>query len=241
MKINCILFPTIVATMVTIPVHAATGSWSYESPKIVSGEFAIRSACIMPAEAKLSKLGMKGTEGMSKESDDWSTSLQTLVEGHLKSAEVDVLPAMTAGSSNASDDEIKQVVLQVEQKYDEISAKINRKPKDIRKSRFTLGDQVALLPCAAKSDVLVFVKGEGRVVTGGKKTMGYLVGGATASGASLVLTMADAKTGEIIAFARLVDAESFGQKFIQDAEKVYGEQLNKQLTKLRVGSHAARK
>ena len=48
-------------------------------------------------------------------------------------------------------------------KYDDVAAKLNRKPKDIGKSRFTLGDQVALFPCSAKSDVLVFVQGEGQV------------------------------------------------------------------------------
>jgi hypothetical protein len=219
---------------------AITPSWSYEHSKITKGEFQIRSACMMPAEGKLSRLSMKGREGMSKESDDWSTSLENLVEAHLKTAGVEMVPALSAESSGASGDEIRQVILQIQEKFNGIAAKINRKPKDIAKSRFTLGDEVTLLPCSAKSDVIVFVEGEGQVHTGGKKAMAALVGGAAAN-ATLILTMADAKTGEILAFARMANAESFGEKFVDQADKVYGKALDKQLHKLRIGIYQNRR
>ncbi len=227
--------------IVSFPAVASTPSWSFEHPKVKSGEFTIRSACMMPAEGKLSKLGMKGKEGMSKESDEWSTSLQTLVETHLKSSEVNLLPAMSPEASGASDDELRQIVLQVEEKYQSIAAKLNRRPTDIETSRFTLGDEVSLLPCAAKSDVLVFVEGEGQVLTGGKKAMKMLVGGGKSPGATLILTMADAKTGEILAFARLSNTESFGEKFIGDTEKVYGKALDRQFSRLKIGARNRRK
>ena len=242
MKLRYCLFPAIVATaLMPISARAVTPSWSYEHPKVTSGEFPIRSACMMPAQGKLTRQGMKGQEGMGKQSDEWSTSLQNLVEAHLKVAGVELLPAMNPGSSSASDDELRQIVLQIEQKYEEVSDKLNRKPKDIKKSRFTLGDQVALLPCSAKSDVLVFVEGEGDILTGGKKAMGWVIGGSTASEATLILTMADAKTGEIIAFARLTNAANAGQKLVDETEKVYGKALDKQFTKLRIGLHGETK
>jgi hypothetical protein len=99
--------------------------------------------------------------------------------------------------------------------------------------RFTLGDEVALLPCDAKADVLVFVEGTGQVLTGGKKTMGVLIGGAKASTAHLSLAMADAKTGEILAFVRMNNAE----KFVQDSEKAYGKALDKQFRKMKIGAN----
>ena len=238
------LFPAILLSAgFVLSAHATTASWSYEHPKVKSGEFVIQSACMIPAEGKLTKQGVKGREGMAKQSDDWSTNLQNMVEAHLKSAGVSLMPAMSTGESGASDDELRQVVLQIHDKYDEIAAKMNSKPKDIGKSRYTLGDQVALLPCAAKSDVLVFVEGEGQVLTGGKKAMGMLIGGAANSGATLILTMADAKTGEILTFARLVNINSFGgaEQFMDDTEKAYGKALDKQLSKLRIGSNTAKK
>lgn len=226
----------------TVAAYATTPSWSYEHPRVLNGEFPIKNACMMPAEGKLSRVGMKGKEGMSKESDEWSTTIENLVEAHLKTAGVQLVPATSAGSSTASDDEIRQIILQIEQKYSDIAAKLNRKPKDIAKSRFTLGDDVALLPCAAKSDVLVFVEGEGQVLTGGKKAMGMLVGGPnSASEATLILTMVDAKTGEIVGFARLSNAESFGEKFVDQTEQTYGKALDKQFSRMRIGLYLDKK
>jgi hypothetical protein len=215
---------------------AVTYSWSYEHPKVASGDFHIRTACLMPVQGKLSKSGMKGSEGLSKESDAWSESLQNVVETHLKQSGIQLLSASDVLQSGASEDELRQVLLGVQSKYDEVSAQVNRKPKDIGKSRFTLGDSVALLPCAAKSDVLVFVEGEGQVLTGGKKAMGMLIGGASSSSAALILTMADAKTGELLAFVRLANAE----KFLTDSEKAYGKGLDKQFKKMRIDLTADR-
>ena len=243
MKLNHWLFPAILLSAIcALPARAATASWSYEHPKVKSGEFVIHSACMIPAEGKLTRQGVKGNEGMAKQSDDWSTNLQNLVEAHLKSTGVSLMPAVSAGESSASDDELRQVVLQIQQKYDEVAAQLNRKPKDIGQSRYTLGDQVALLPCAAKSDVLVFVEGEGQVLTGGKKAMGMLFGGAANSDATLILTMADAKTGEILTFARLVNVTGItgGEKFMDDTEKAYGKALDKQLSKMKVGQSPGR-
>src|SRR5258708_10838825 len=243
MKLNHWLFPAILLLAVcVVPAPATTVSWSYEHPKVKSGEFAIHSACMIPAEGKLTKQGVKGREGMTKQSDDWSTNLENVVEAHLKAAGVSLMPAMSVSESGASGDELRQVVLQIQQKYDEVAAKLNSKPKDIGKSRYTLGDQGALLPCAAESDVLVFVEGEGQVVTGGKKAMGMLIGGASNSMRTLILTMVDAKTGEILTFARLVNINGVGggEKFMDDTEKAYGKALDKQLSKMKIGQAPAK-
>jgi hypothetical protein len=68
--------------------------------------------------------------------------------------------------------------------------------------------------------------------------MGMIVGGSgNTSYATLILTMADAKTGEIIAFSRMSNAESFGDKFVDQTEEVYGKALNKQFERLRIGMY----
>jgi len=222
--------------------RATTPSWSYEHPKVVSGEFHVRTACMMPAEGKLTKVGMKGGEGMSKASDDWTTTLQSMVETHLKTAGVQIFEASDALASGASEDDIRQVVLQVNQKYVDVAAQLNRHPKDIGKSRYSISDNAGLLPCSAKADVVVFVEGEGQVTTGGKKAMGMLVGGkGNTSYATLILTMADAKTGEILVFSRLTNAESFEEKFVDQTENVYGKALDKQFERLRIGNYFDKK
>jgi curli biogenesis system outer membrane secretion channel CsgG len=237
-----ILAALICAGFLASCASATTPSWSYENRKVTDGEFPIRTACMMPVEGKLSKVTMKGGAGMSKESDNWTTTLENMVEAHLKTAGVQIFQANDPLASGASDDEIQQVILQLNQKYGDIAKTLNKKPKDIGKSRYTIGDEAALLPCAAKADVLVFVEGEGQVTSGGKKAMGMLVTTqSNTSYATLILTMADAKTGEIIAFSRMSNAESFGEKFVDQTEEVYGKALNKQFERLRIGMYIDKK
>jgi hypothetical protein len=228
----------LLAVLFSIRAFAYTPSWSYENPKIGTGEIKVRTACMMPAEGTLSKLGMKGREGMSKESEQWSTQLQNVVESHLKLAGIELVLAVGTSDGGASDAELNQLVLRLQGKYDEIHDQIEKKPKDIGKSRFTLGDEVALLPCDANSDVLIFTEGTGQVLTGGKKAMGRLFGvGARDSMAHLSLAMADAKTGEILAFVRMNN----DGKFVDDSEKAYGKALDKQFGKMKIGTNAADK
>jgi hypothetical protein len=219
--------------------YAVTPSWSFEHPKVLNGEIRIKNACMMPSEAKLVKQGMKGDEGMTPEAQQWSTNLDDVLRGHLKTAGVEVMLASDAGASGASQDEINQVMLQVRQRYTDVEAKLNSKPKDIAKTRYTLGDEVALLPCAAKSDVLVFVEAHGQVFTGGRQVMAALTHTNGTNEGLLILTMADAKTGEILGYARFDAEGGSGPKFANETEKAYGKAIDKQFKKMRIGDYFA--
>ena len=73
-----VLFRSVLVAVLGVGVgSAATAGWSYMHPKLSGGEVEIHNACVMPAEAKLAKVGMKGQEGMSKESEAWSATLRT--------------------------------------------------------------------------------------------------------------------------------------------------------------------
>lgn len=210
-----------------------TASWSIESSKVSSGEAPIRTACVMPAEGKLRKLSTKGWEDMTKESGAWSTDLQSVVESHLRLAGVSLVDASAPADGGAADDETGQVLPKVQEKYDGIAPAIDKDPDDIGRARFTLGGDVARLPCAARADVLVFVVGGGAVVTQAEQAITALLGPvAKSSKATLVVTMASAKTGEILAFVRLVGYEDF----VKHPEDTFGEALDKQFKKLKIGT-----
>ncbi len=219
-------------TMLNAGIAAAgTAGWSYMHPKLSAGEVEIHRACVMPAEGKLSKLGMKGHEGMSKESETWGSVLQTVVESHLKEAGVEILPGGMSPEELEKNEELQQTVLKLQAKYDSLSAQLNKHPKDTRKARFTVGDEVALLPCTENADTLVYVHGQGQVLTGGKKAFGMLVAGAKNSTASLTLSLVDAKSGDILAYMRLLN----DGKFVDDSEKAYGKKLDKLFKQMRIG------
>ena len=216
---------------------AMTFSRGYTNPKLDSGEATIARACIMPAAAQLQRVGMKGHEGMAEESDTWSTQLQGIVENHLKEVGVTITSSGMSSAELEKNDQLRQTVLQVQQKYDSVATQMDRKNKDVKKSRYTLGDEVTLLPCSANSDALVFIHGEGNVLTGGKKAFGTLVGGASRSSASLRVTFVDAKSGDVLAYTVFVN----DGKFEGDSEAAYGKAISKEFTKVGIGPRPPKK
>lgn len=211
--------------------EAVTAAKSYTNPKLTSGEVSVTRVCVMPAEGELNKVGMKGTEGMAKQSETWSAQPQGVVETELKDIGVTITSTGMSNSDMESNDELRQTVMQIQQKYDGVATQLNHHAKDVKVARYTLGDEVALLPCSANSDALVFIHGEGSVLTGGKKAFGALIAGPSQSTATLQITFVDAKSGEVLAFATFLN----NGKFEQDSQAAYGKKLGKELRKIGIG------
>ncbi len=222
-----------VAVLAALP---ATLGAAINNPKLDSGEKTITRVCVVPIEAEWKKVGIKGHEGMSKEADDWTMRMQEIVLKLVGEAGAETFPALPEGEQ--SSESAKQVVLQVSQKYDTVAAQLHRKPKEVRKGRYTLGDEVALLPCSGKADALLFLHSSGSILTGGKKAFGMLVGGQSRSLAQLYMAFVDAKSGEVLAFTTIVRA---GDKFRDNPEKVYRGVLTKDFQKMRIGKASAAK
>jgi len=186
---------------------------------------------MMPPQGQLTRIGMKGAEGMRKESDAWAAGLEDMVESHLKSDGIVINSAINPLSSGASDDEIRSVTSQIQQKFSSVLPLMRKKPGGIVKSAYTLGDQVGMLPCSENSEILVFVQGVGRVVTQGRASMTLLIGG-PAEDAVLFVTIADAKTGEIVGFIQVYP----GDASLLDAEAAFGQKLDPQFAFMNIGS-----
>jgi hypothetical protein len=204
---------------------------AYTQRRVSSGKFPIHSACMMPPQGHLTRVGVKGAEGMTKESEAWAGSLEALVESRLKSDGLAINSATNPLSTGASQDEIGRVISQVQEKLGSLTPLMNKKPGRIAKSAYTLGDQVGTLPCSENSDILVFVQGEGQVLTAGRATMTFIVGG-PAEGATVFVTMADAKTGEIVGLIKTYP----GAGFLENAELEFGEELDCPLSIMNIGS-----
>jgi len=204
---------------------------SYTQRKVSSGKFPIHSACMMPPQGHLTKIGVKGAEGMTKESEAWAEALEALVESRLETYGIAIYSSANPLSSGASDDEIRKVISQVQEKFVALSPLMNKKPGRIAKSAYTLGDQVGMLPCSENSDILIFVQGVGQVLTGGRAAMTLVVGG-PAEAADVFITMADAKTGEILGLIKTYP----GAGFLDNAELEFGQRLDCPLSNMNIGS-----
>ena len=61
--------------------------------------------------------------------------------------------------------------MRLKQKYASIALQLRNKPGGVERERYTLGDEVALVPCAAQADSVAFVNAQGSASTGPRKAL----------------------------------------------------------------------
>ena len=158
----------------------ASGSHAVQAqflhPKIKSNETTIRRVVVLPAKVNVVRDSMKGPEGMAAESDELSARVAAMIAEVLsKKKHVTTLPT-TLGSAEA-DPQQKYNVADFQTKFDELLPKIMKKRSDVKKGRFSMGDEVLNLNLGKDADAVVFIRGEGKKLTGGKTAFTLLVGG----------------------------------------------------------------
>jgi hypothetical protein len=168
-------------------------------PKIKSKETTIRRVVVLPAKVNVVRDSMKGPEGMAAESDELSVRLEKMVAEVLsKQKNVSTLPP-AAPASAEGDSEQKYNVADFQTKFDDLLPKIMKKRSDVKKGRFSMGDEVLNLNVDKGADAIVFIRGEGKKLTGGKTAFTLLVGG-TPAYLRLQIGIIDARNGEVLLY-----------------------------------------
>lgn len=167
-------------------------------PKIKSKETTIRHVVILPAKVSVVRDSMKGPEGMAAESDDLSARVAAMVtEVLLKQKQVKTLPA--TGASTDGDPQQKYNIADFQTKFDDLLPKIMKKRSDVKKGRFSMGDEVLNLNLDKSADAIVFIRGEGKKLSSGKTAFTLLVGGVPAY-LRLQIGIVDARNGEVLLY-----------------------------------------
>jgi hypothetical protein len=148
---------------------------------------------------------MKGPEGMAAESDDLSARVEKMVaEVLLKEKHVNAL----AGSGVTSTDTTNGTagaslqrydIADFQTKFDDLLPKIMKKRSDVKKGRFSMGDEVLNLNLEKSADAILFIRGEGKKLTGGKTAFTLLVGGVPAY-LRLQIGIVDARNGDVLLY-----------------------------------------
>jgi len=168
-------------------------------PKISKKETTIRNVIILPAKVSVVRDSMKGPEGMAAESEDLSGRVEKMLaevldkEKHVKTLNT---PAAASGEGDAQQ---KYSVADFQTKFDDLLPRIMKKRSDVKKARFTIGDEVLNLNLDKSVDAIVFVRGQGQKLTGGKTAFVFLVGGAPAY-LRMQIGVIDARTGEVLLY-----------------------------------------
>jgi len=167
-------------------------------PKVSAKQTTIRKVVIMPAKVDVVRDSMKGPEGMGAESEELRARVARLVIAALASKNVAALNTPGSESGEVAAEE-KYSVADIQSRYDDLLPKIAKKRKDVKKGRFTMGDEVLNLNLDKSADAIVFIRGQGQKLTSGKKAFVVLVGGAPAY-LKLSIGIIDAHSGEVLLY-----------------------------------------
>ena len=189
----------VLATLLLIGFTSHSIHAQFLHPKIKSKETTIRTVVVFPAKVNVVRDSMKGPEGMAAESDELSARVEkTISEVLSKQKHVTTLSPSTA-QSGQGDAQPNYNVADFQTKFDDLLPKIMKKRSDVKKGRFTMGDEVLNLNLDKGTDAIVFIRGEGKKLTGGKTAFTLLVGGVPAY-LKLQIGIVDARNGEVLLY-----------------------------------------
>jgi hypothetical protein len=195
----------ITATAVTAAMFVFTSAvaWAqFEHPDLKGGKTVVKTAMILPPAVKIVKKGVKGNEELTEESRLIENALPSLITSVLQQHQCAVNDKVLAADALEKDADLKYAVADLQKRFDEIFPQLERKPKDVRKGRFTMGDEVAKLNPGGAIDALVFVRGYGQVNTGGKTFLNAMAGVAAYNASIYHIVVVDARSGAVLYYGQ---------------------------------------
>jgi hypothetical protein len=181
----------------TVVVAQATHA-QFLHPKIKSKEITIRNVVVLPAKVNVVRDSMKGPEGMAAESDELGARVEKMVaEVLLKEKQVTTLPGTGAASNDGNTQQYS--IADFQTKFDDLLTRIFKKRSDVKKGRFSMGDEILNLNLDKNVDAIIFIRGQGKKLTGGKSAFSLLVGGVPAH-LKLQIGMVDARKGDVLLY-----------------------------------------
>jgi hypothetical protein len=187
-------------TIATVMVlFAATAGWAqFEHPDLKGGKTVVKNVMILPPTVKIVKSGVKGNEELTEESRLIEGALPSLIGSVLQEHECAVDDKVLAADALEKDADLKYAVADLQKRFDEMFPQLEKRPKDVRKGRFTMGDEVARLNPGGAIDAMVFVRGYGHVNTGGKQFLSAMAGVATYNASVYHIVVVDARSGAVL-------------------------------------------
>ncbi len=184
---------------------------------------ALPRICVLPAEVELSRASFHGASPLPEESDELTDKINVALEHLFAGAGAPNTGSFSRLAAGGNRD-LAEALFRIERRYKAAAVQMQIKPEEIATRRYTLGDDVAVLPCAAQSDAIVFVHANGSLTLYRTRV--------AAADIDLTLCFVDARTGEVIG---LVHAVSNHVDVLRNPEKAYQAALQDAFAKLRVG------
>jgi len=179
----------------------------YLNPKIKEKTVILHSAVILPAKVEITKESSKGSEMMVAESERTSKTVSEAVGQSLQEKKITVVKSPFEGESATTDEKYRYALADIQTRYDALLSKLVDKSKDVKKARFSLGDEVMLLNVDKSADALIFIRGQGRVFTKGKTAFSLLNPFSfDYPFVFITIGIVDSRTGEVLVFTKPLSA-----------------------------------
>lgn len=206
--------------------NAADVKAQYINTRLIEKKVTIRSAVILPAKVEITKESAKGAEMMVAESADISAKVVESVGQALQQKKISLVA--NSFEPTAMDENRKYTLADIQARYDALLPKLVNKSKDVKKARFTLGDEVMLLNVHKDADALVFIRGQGRVFTKGKTAFSLInIFSFDFPFTLITVGIVDARSGEVLAFTK-----PFSASKVLKNPKALNKMIEKSLKKL---------
>jgi hypothetical protein len=190
---------------------AGAVSVSAEAPhvnvKLKGRSSTVRKALVLPALITFGKVGWNGDQSSFADSDE------------IASRGVEVLPNPMEA---APDDAARFAVVDLQSRYDNVAFQMHRSLGKVEKGGLTLGDRVATFGPGSNADVLVFLRGAGRVSSTARKAITLASKWMPETSFRGEILLVDARIGEILFFVRFLHYANVARKTEQHfAESVH--------------------
>lgn len=159
------------------------------------------TACVAPPQVSLSLEKMSGTEDLVTDSLALEDALYELVTGALERKGYHVPDALSLRNLSQRQ-ELQDAVADLQKKHDALLPLIHRDRSGTASGRFSLGPEAGIVGDAAGVDLIAFVRLEGSALSGGKRTLYFLLSAdpfVPSGYAALFVTLVNARDGTVLA------------------------------------------
>ncbi len=177
---------------------AAARGGEFLSPR--AREVRTQAAVLMPPHVELVEHGVKGSQAQLQEAAEAGDKMVQALARLLREKGVRIEDSLLT-SGPGQDAGLRAQMASVRKRYEAVAARMHPKPKDVRKGRFSLGDEIAEFPLAAKAEALVFLYASAFRVT--KSRAAVLGGSGLFAGTQMTawVSLVDSVTGDVLYLA----------------------------------------
>jgi hypothetical protein len=164
----------VLVALVLALAPAAVNASEHLHPRLKARKVVLRTLALVPLKVDFIRVAVTGPEPRSTEAEILSSRLSRAAVLLLGERGIDVIEDAFARLHDQ--DEGRYAVADLQARYDRIAVQMRRKPKDVGKGRFTLGDEVSVIASKLDVSALLFVRAIGSSMSAAARAMNPFAG-----------------------------------------------------------------